>query len=525
VAKTIRRPLSIHFKTDIMKISIQTWAILLMLMVTAGCDKDGNYPGGVVSPYIAIFDVRDQHKGSDVILTSDKLYGSSSISGVVVSDHSGGNMPDGLVILQDRRRLNELRGIAVDLGASAASYVPGDSLIIDVSGCKLTRETGILTIRGVEISDIKKVASGKQIMANRVNAAQVNAAPDKYESTFVILVKAGFNPAPAPADILSGDKILNDGFGDIRLHTRSGASFAGQSPAFLANYSGIIFNRKINDTTFSPQLQLRKKEDVVILSSTISVSPMLISGFISDVNGSDGNYEYMQFIATKDIDFSKTPFSVVITNNANASTPTGFPVNGWATGGMRTYKMNLTNGTVKKGGIFYVGGSNKMINGPSSTSISGANWIRAFDYTNANGDGFGTKTSGLFANSGNASGLAVFEGTNITPASIPVDVLFVGTGGSLYTTTPTTAGYRITNTDWYDTKNPVTLQDQPFYRAGTNTLNMSYTTSDRGFFYVMGGEYNVSLGRWTKARTQTNVLLTKTSQLTEIEGVGITVLK
>jgi len=41
----------------------------------------------------------------------------------------------------------------------------------------------------------------------------------------------------------------------------------------------------------------------------------------------------------------------------------------------------------------------------------------------------------------------------------------------------------------------------------------------------MGGEYSVSLGRWMKARTQTNVLLTKTSALSEIEGAGSTILK
>jgi len=77
-----------------MKISRSLIACIITLLITTGCDKDGNYPGGVVSPYIAIFDIRDQHKGSDVTLTTDKLYGSSSITGVVVSDHTGGNMPD-----------------------------------------------------------------------------------------------------------------------------------------------------------------------------------------------------------------------------------------------------------------------------------------------------------------------------------------------------------------------------------------------------------------------------------------------
>jgi hypothetical protein len=264
---------------------------------------------------------------------------------------------------------------------------------------------------------------------------------------------------------------------------------------------------------------------VAILSSSINVTPVIITGFISDVNGGDGNYEYIQLMATQDINFATTPFAVVVTNNANASVPTGFPANGWATGGMRTYKMNLSTGAAAKGTFFYVGGTGKLINGASSTNISSLNWIRSFNYTTTDGDGFGTKTGGLFANSGNASGLAVFSGTTVTATSIPLDVLFVATGGSLYTTTPTPQGYRIGNTDWYDVKNPITLVDQPFYRAGSNTLNMSYTTADIGYFYKLGGEYNVALGRWMKARSQTNVLLTKTSAVTEIEGTGSTILK
>lgn len=526
MAKTLNQITQLDYsKESFMKQLISYSFICILLLLLVGCDKDGNYPGATVSPYIAIFDVRDLYKGNDVALTVDKLYGSSKITGVVVSDHSGGNMPAGLVMLQDRRRLSELRGIAVDLGGAADDYVPGDSLIININGGVLKRVNGILQITSVNPSAVTKVAAGKTIPVNRVTSAQVTANPGKYESTLIVIVKGGFNPAPAPTDVLSGDKLLNDGFGELILQTNSTASFANEPVPFLANFYGVVVMKETNDKSLIPQLKMRKKEDIVILSSTISVAPVIITGFISDVAGSDGNYEYMQFMATRDIDFSVTPFSVVVTNNANASTPTGFPVNGWATGSMRTYKMNLTAGTAAKGSFFYVGGSGKLINGTSSTNIANANWIRAFNYTTTDGDGFGTKTTGLFANSGNASGLAVFEGTTITASSVPVDVLFVATGGSLFTTTPSPRGYRITNTDWYDTKNPITLEDQPFYRSGSNTLNMTYTTADRGFFYKMGGEYNVALGRWMKARTQNNILLTKTSTLSEIEGEGATKLQ
>ncbi len=489
-----------------------------------GCKKDGNYPGGTISPYIAIYDVRDLYKGSDVTLTKETMFGSAKITGVVVSDHSGNNLPEGLLVLQDSRRLSELRGISVAIGSDAAKYVPGDSVIINVEGGVLKRENGILQIKGVPASAISKVSSGNPIGANRVTSSAILANPEKYESQLLVIVKAGFNPLPAPTDVLEGDKILNDGFGNITLHTNTAATFAKKPLPFLANYYGIVFNQLAPDKQLIPKVHMRTADDVVVLSSTINVAPVIITGFISDVAGADGNYEYMQFMATKDIDFAATPYSVVVTNNANASTPTGFPVNGWATGGMRTYKMNLTSGTAAKGTFFYAGGSARTINGPSSTSISSANWIRSFNYTTTDGDGFGTKTGGLFANSGNASGFAIFPGTNITVNSVPADVLFVATGGSLYTTTPSVQGYRIANTDWYDIKNPITLADQPYYRSGSNTLCMAYTTADQGYFYKMGGEYNATLGRWMKARSQNNVLLTKTSVLNDIEGDGSTKL-
>ncbi len=147
--------------------------------------------------------------------------------------------------------------------------------------------------------------------------------------------------------------------------------------------------------------------------------------------------------------------------------------------------------------------------------------MRSFNYTTTNGDGFGNKTGGLFANSGNASGIAVFSGTTVNAHTVPVDVIFVSTGGSLYTAGPPERGYRITNTDWYDIKNPITLEDQPYYRMGSNTLNLKYNTADLGHYNKLGGVYNVKLGRWTTARSQINLILTKTSTLSEIEGLSI----
>jgi len=287
-----------------------------------------------------------------------------------------------------------------------------------------------------------------------------------------------------------------------------------------ANFTGVIFvNKAATDTVAKPVLRMRTANDIQVLSSTIEITPIVISGFINDVKGTDANYEYIQLLATKDIDFAATPFSLVTTNNAGASAPVGFPANGWATGQVKTYKFNLTSGTVSKGEFFYVGGTGKQIDGSGSTSLSGSKWIRSFNYSTTAGDGFGTKTTNLLANSGNAFGMAVFSGTTVTKDTQPIDVMFVATGGSLFDPGPPKVGYKIANTDFYDVVNPITLESQPYYRDGSNTLALKYTTpSDQGFYYKLGGIYNPRLGKWVKARTQTIIQLTKTSLLNEIEG-------
>ncbi|SFD15034.1 hypothetical protein SAMN05518672_101750 [Chitinophaga sp. CF118] len=495
-----------------------------ILLFFWGCKKD-TYPGGTISPYIAIYDVRSLYKGQDITLTVDNMLGSDKIAAMVVSDHTEGNLPEGLLIVQDGRRLSQIRGISIPLGADAAGYLPGDSVVINVAGSVLKRVDGILQITGIKKEDITKVSSGNEIRINRVATNLILAKPDDYESTLAVVVRGGFDPLPSPTDVLAGDKILNDGFGDLTLHTLPTAAFAQDSVPVSANYYGIVFNTIAKEGQLVPQLRLRKGDDVSVLSSTIEIAPVIITGFISDVKGGDGNYEYIQMMATRDINFADTPYAVIVTNNANASTPTGYPAKGWATGGMRTFKFNLSKGSAAKGSFFYVGGDGKTINGAGSTSMSTSNWIRAFNYTTADGDGFGTKTGGLLANSGNAFGMAVFKDTVVTVNSKPVDVMFISTGGSLYTPGSPAKGYRITTTDFYDVKNPITREDQPFYLSGSNTLNLSYNTADLGYFYMLGGIYSPALGKWIRARTQTNVLLTKESAISEIEGVGSTTLK
>lgn len=494
-----------------------------LVVIFAGCEKTGNFPGAEVNPNIAIYDLRSFYKNTDYPLTIQSMLGSKGITGIVVSDHSGNNLPAGLLMVQNNVRLNELRGISIDIGAAAADYIPGDSVTINLIGGVMKRENGLLVVKGLDVSAITKIASGKDITVNRVPSSYIVADPDKYESTEIVVVKGGFDPIPDPTDIYAGDKIVNDGFGNFTLHTESAATFANNFLPGMANFFGVVCYSKDNAGNYVPHLRIRRAEDITVLSSTVTQAAIVISGYIGDVEGTDLDGEYMQFLATQNIDFSVTPYSVVVHNTSSGYQPTGVPLDGWATGGTtgkRSYKFDLKTGTVKKGEYFYVGNSSKLINGQESTSIADAKWILSKNTGAVAGDGIGAKSTDLFLNgtSSYSDGIAVFKGTTVTKTTIPIDVIITGYNGAILNIGQE-AGLRITNTDWYDIVNPVTLESQPFYKQGSNTIHLNRPApSGAGWFYKLGGEYNVRLGRWVKARAETPIDLSKTSTLNELEG-------
>jgi hypothetical protein len=514
-----------------MKYLVNLLLIICIGAVINSCTKTYKfYPGGEPNEVVSILDVRPLYKGQDVVLTKDLVYGGSKLAGVVVSDHTEKNLPDGLLVIQDNRRLQTLRGISIDLGAAAANYHPGDSVLIDISGGTLTRKNGILTITGLTASNV--TSRGKGVVAiNTITTAQLQANPDNYESTLCLINKSSFNPAPKSGDVISGTKVINDGFADLVLYTDPGVSYANNAPYALAAYVGIPFA-----TTDGPvQLRTRNGDDIVNMGS--SAQELLISGFQSDPKGGDGGYEYVQMLATKDINFATTPYSIVFSANAGTNSSATPLDAGWATGGQRTIKWNITSGSVQKGKFFYFGFQGKKINGsggtysfPSTTNWYQKTYNNGTGATNAGDGGLvrasSFSNSGPWPNSGNTCGVALFKGTTVTETSVPEDVLWVATGGTTTIYDPgknPILGYRICNNDWYSmfsvsidpaSYKPV-ITPYLYYRSPGNTTSMPYpvndahptAATDAGLFNMMGGVYNITLGRWTTARKQVVVEL------------------
>jgi hypothetical protein len=310
---------------------------------------------------------------------------------------------------------------------------------------------------------------------------------------------------------------------------------------------GATVNKNLQTSYFVVHSEVSGLQDVN--------TPIIITGWLSNPRGYDqkykgqvtsyddsvtithqGGYEYIQLMALKDIDFSKTPYSVVAANMYGTA-----PSKGWAAGGgcahCRTYKFDLTEGTAKAGTFFYVGSSSKVVASywPSglSQSIAGANWIRsiAVDQKDASvkvtGDGFGPNNTSFLGNGGaQADGIGVFEGTHVTKNSVPIDAVFYGNGKSSAAPDVDVAngnGLLIPkSSDLYSATNPETGAPQPFFGEGTNTFIAQMGGS--GHWFMMGGV--ASPTKWLSKRNPTFLQTSYTTTLSDITiGPGVTKFK
>jgi len=204
---------------------------------------------------------------------------------------------------------------------------------------------------------------------------------------------------------------------------------------------------------------------------------LVISEVLANPSGSDNSFEWVELIATKAIDFSLTPYSVVVTTTDPGT------VNGWVEGGAFTYGFNITTGTVAAGNVVYVGGSAML---PTGTKL------RVIDVQTTAGDGLGNAagTGGVIGNGGNnMDGVAVFSSaiTNLTSSSVPVDAIFFGTAVGTALVNGGADGFQLPVNDRYTGGK---LQSNSFF-AGDPGGNASVRAT---------GSYNTATNSWTGPR-------------------------
>lgn len=260
------------------KIHFFILAFILTAAFTACLKDNPNAALGIVNPIASAEQIRAFYKGTDVELTSDKLSGSSKISGVIISDAVSKNLVPGNITLQNYGRGN-VRGITVELGATAThSFVVGDSVEIEITGAKLTSKKGTLTLTGITADKIKKLASNAVAPVKQITIAELYSNFAAYEGTLV-KVNADVKPTPVSGDTYSGNKGLNDGTsGTLTLHTEAAAAFATNRVPASAAFTGIATYGA--DTT-AKQLWMRNVGDVT------NASGPLYTGYPEDFESPD----------------------------------------------------------------------------------------------------------------------------------------------------------------------------------------------------------------------------------------------
>src|SRR5690606_33853606 len=194
-----------------MKKTTYLFGMILLLLSTTGCLKENSNPAeGIPASMASLITIKDVYRGNEVELSPDKLSGAQFTTGVVISDATTKNVPEGYVIIQNSWR-NRLRGIALLVDPSTAQkYSVGDSLIIDIRGTRLKEDNGTLTLQNLKDNQIELISSNNPIAVQSVSLENLSKNFNVFEST-VISTTADLSTYPTTGETIAGEKPISDG--------------------------------------------------------------------------------------------------------------------------------------------------------------------------------------------------------------------------------------------------------------------------------------------------------------------------
>ena len=210
---------------------------------------------------------------------------------------------------------------------------------------------------------------------------------------------------------------------------------------------------------------------------------VLITEVMGTPTGPDKDKEFVGLLATTSVDFSITPYTLVVLNNGAPSD------SGWNQGAGISYAFELNSGSVSPGEVFYIGGD--------GTAVPGACMFYTIKYSNTAGDGFGnssTASDGIIGDGGDLDGVALFNvaAANIYAHTPPVDAIFYGDNATNVVLSGGAIGYTLPNNDLYTGGY---LDSSSYYSSGLEN-NKSLQAS--GMYDTSAGEF-VGVRTWTSA--------------------------
>ncbi len=237
----------------------------------------------------------------------------------------------------------------------------------------------------------------------------------------------------------------------------------------------------------------------LVSAHTFSQNPgLVISEAYINPAGTDSCKEFVELIATKNINFSLTPYTIIVNNNGTANT------NGWIAGGNLSYAFEVNTGFVNTGDVVYVGGSCMA---PTNGQIKVLN----VKYVAGDGGIGSANAAGVFGNGGaNGDGIAVFSSpvASITSSTVPNDALFWGTGLGTAIVNAGLDGYQLPVND--------------FYNGGKLNSGSFITNDPNADILTCVGVFNTTTNSWSTPRTITVTPATSPSSLTATSSVSLT---
>ena len=209
--------------------------------------EPGSGSGGNEPVLFAIRTLRDSFAAGMRTIPQD-----AKISGVVISNRSGGNMEPNQLVLQDERAGIVLRFPEVH------DYALGEALEIDVSGLRLAESRGLLQITGVLPDAVTRQGNAALPAPRLITVEEITENLESWESMLVRVEQVELSVNT----VWEGSVGATDPTGTISLFTLPTAAFANEPlPEAPVDLVALVSQSE------SPQLRIRSLEDVTVLDT------------------------------------------------------------------------------------------------------------------------------------------------------------------------------------------------------------------------------------------------------------------
>lgn len=221
-----------------------------------GCNKDTFEPD--VDRFISIAELRNMYKGTPVTISSDESGVHTFISGIVISDGTQGNNPNGKIIIQNYSN-RALGGIALSLDGQSARYLVGDSVIVKAEGATLDRQDGMLQLSGLSIKTVGRISAANTPLLNTNTGGlkEIVDHMDQYECTLVKIENVALLDVQRGQTLGNKNVEMTDGAASIWLKTSDQAAFAAKEVPIEGSFTGIVYYSEAR----IPFLSIRSSSD------------------------------------------------------------------------------------------------------------------------------------------------------------------------------------------------------------------------------------------------------------------------